>query len=299
MTGWPKFSRGGYEIFVDDTGTEWTFDRDAPPSASDFEGLHKAKLMRVTGILDWAIKGDGFGAMPYYGAGLLADFLFPDFDEELLDGVMALWKESKFDPNKKLKSDAYRGTQAHQLYQHLCQGETELLGQTSAVIGGEILPAWWIRGQDGLEVIATEYDAGVCEAYHDVFQHFDPGETLSEVKVYWTEHPIQECPDEVCQHGFAGTLDQLIPAERIMADMKTNKGDARWAAYPQMAMYGRAALQRGLIDGPIEKQIVVIPRPTPGEDGKMYELFDDKFVGDEIVDPVLEIYKQRRAWGPR
>jgi hypothetical protein len=79
-----------------------------------------------------------------------------------------------------------------------------------------------------------------------------------------------------------------------MIDMKTNKGDARWAAYPQMAMYGRAALQRGLIDGPIEKQIVVIPRPDGG-----YDNFDDRFAGDEIVDPILEIYKQRRAWGPK
>jgi hypothetical protein len=66
-----------------------------------------------------------------------------------------------------------------------------------------------------------------------------------------------------------------------------------------MAMYGRAALQRGLIDEPIEKQLVVIPRPTPNEDGKMYDIFDDRFVGDEVVDPILELYKIRRAWGPR
>lgn len=284
MTDWPAFKRGGYTLAEDGTSVN-PKDEDAPPV--------RARLMRVTGILDWSIKGDGFGAMAYYGGDLITRFLMPELDDEERDGVLELWKESEWDPNKKLKRDAYRGTQAHMLYQELCQGETEV-DSYAPQFGG-----YFIKGKDGLKVLALEYDAGVCEVWYDIFRHFPPGETLSEVKVYWTEHPIPDCPDEVCQHGYAGTLDQLIPHERIMLDVKTNKGDARWAAYPQMAMYGRAALQMGLIDGPIEKQIVVIPRPEPGKDGKRYELFDEKFVDDSIVDPILEIYKQRRTWGPR
>jgi len=294
VTAWPSFTRGGYEIFVDDDGAEVELDPDPVVANDGRDDLHRARLMRVTGILDWAIKGDGFGAMAYYGGGLFAEFMLElaDLSEEEFDGVMQLWKESYWDPNKKLRRDSYRGTQAHMLFEHLCQGETELVGPADvpqfALPGG----AWWIRGQDGLLVVATGYDAGACKAYAEIFRHFDPSEILSEQRVYWTEHPIQECEDEVCQHGYAGKLDALV--QRTMVDVKTNKGDARWAAYPQMAMYGRAALQRGLIDAPIEKQIVVIPRP----DGD-YEMFDEQFVGDEIVDPILEIYKQRRAWGPK
>jgi hypothetical protein len=66
-----------------------------------------------------------------------------------------------------------------------------------------------------------------------------------------------------------------------------------------MAFYGKAAEQMGLIDGPIEKQIVIIPRPRPNEEGKMYDLYDDKFVDSGIVAPILELYRYRRAWGPR
>ena len=282
MTDWPKFARGGYTL--DESGEFIGHDDEA-------DAVVRARLMRVTGILDWSIKGDGFGAMAYYGGGLMLDYLLDGFEDEVREGVMATWKESYWDPNRKLKRDAYRGTQAHMLFQHLCQGETELLGPADPIHINEI-GGWWIKGEDGLTVLATEYDAGACKAYHEIFQHFDPSEIRSEQRVYWTEHPIPECPDEVCQHGYAGTLDALIG--RVMIDMKTNKGDARWAAYPQMAMYGRAALQRGLIDGPIEKQIVVIPRPDGG-----YDNFDDRFAGDEIVDPILEIYKQRRAWGPK
>lgn len=285
MTDWPAFTRGGYTL---DKYGNFLDKQDIEDGA-----VVRARLMRVTGILDWSIKGDGFGAMPYYGGGLLASFLFPDLDEDEREGVLELWKESEWDPNKKLKADAYRGTKAHILYQQLCQGEAHI-DSYAPQFGG-----YFVRDANGMRGLALDYEAGVCEVYHDIFQHFPPGETLSEVKVHWTEHPIDECPEEVCQHGYAGTLDQLLPIDRIMLDVKTNKGDARWAAYPQMAMYGRAALQMGLIDRPIEKQIVVIPRPEPGEDGKRYQIFDDKFVGDEIVDPVLELYKLRRAWGPR
>lgn len=287
MTDWPAFKRGGY--LLDEAGNFLENSEDVKP---------RARLMRVTGILDWAIKGDGFGAMAYYGGGLMLDYMLDGFTENVKGGVLETWKESYWDPNRKLKRDAYRGTQAHMLYEQLCQGKAELVGPVLDVLG-EPTNNYWVKGTDGLTLIAEQYEAGVCQVYDEVFRHFDPGETLSEVKVHWTEHPIADCPDEVCQHGYAGTLDQLIPAERIMADVKTNKGEARWAAYPQMAMYGRAALQMGLIDGPIEKQIVVIPRPEPNEDGKMYDLYDDKFVGDEVVDPVLELYKLRRAWGPR
>ncbi len=272
MSEWPKFKRGGYEFHAD---------------PEDEESPVIARLMRVTGILDWAIKGDGFGAMAYYGGNLFRDFLLEGEDDELRDGVTELWKESHWDPNRKLKRDAYRGTMAHRLFEQLCQGEAELVGP---VVGRD--DAWWVKGPDGLTLIVEEYEAGVAKAYDEVFKHFDPAEIMNETRVHWTEHPIAKCPDEVCQHGYAGTLDGMVG--RTILDMKTNKGDARWSAYPQMALYARAALQMGLIVEPVTKQIVVIPRP----DGD-YDMFDDKFVDDGIVDPILELYKYRRAWGPR
>ncbi len=257
----------------------------------------KAFLTRVTTILDWTIKGDGFGAMPYYGAGLLAQFLFDDLDEEAREGVMELWKQSEFDPNKTLRRRADEGSQAHKLFEHLCQGAAVLMSDE---------PPWRVTYEQQmyfeiegikevpLDFIAAEYDAGACAAYHELFQYLDPGELLSEQRVYWTEHPIHECPDDICTHGFAGTADAIMPLHRVMGDMKTNKGDARWSAYPQMAMYGLAAEQMGLIHGPIVKQIVIIPRP----DGT-FDIFDDKFVGTEIVPLILELYRIRKAWGPK
>jgi hypothetical protein len=268
---WPKLTRGGYELEVNE---------------------HPARLVRVTTVLEWTIKGDGFGAMSYFGGGLFANFLFPDLDDEEREGVLAVWKESAWDPNRKLKADGMRGQQAHTLFERLCQHKVELLGQSDAL--GDDYALWNLRHPDGKEFLVEGYDAGVCKAYHEIFQHLDPEELMSETRVHWTEHPIDECPDEVCNHGFAGTFDALWPSERVMLDMKTHKGEARWSAFPQMAMYGLAAEQMGLIDGPIEKQIVVIPRP----DGE-YEMYDDKFVDDGIVAPILELYRYRRAWGPR
>jgi hypothetical protein len=269
------------------------------------ESGKRAFLDRVTTILEWTIKGDGFGAMPYYGAGLLMDFLLPELDEEEKDGVMELWKQSPHSPYQTLKEAANRGTAAHKLQQHLIEGV--------AILESDSAP-WLVRydrqkwaeleerpEKDApMDFVATSYEAGACEMYFDLFQHFEVGtELLSERRVYYTDHPIDECEDEICTHGYAGTLDSLWVPFRTMGDTKTNKGEARWSAYPQMAFYGKAALQRGLIDGPIEKQIVTIPRPELNEDGKMYDIYDERFLSDVVVDPIRILYKERRAWGPK
>lgn len=257
----------------------------------------RAFLDRVTTVLDWTIKGDGFGAMPYYGAGLFSQFLFDGYlDEEERDGLMELWKKSSFSPYATLKAAADRGTAAHALHEHLILGIATLESDE---------PPWrvrydaerWAAHEERPEkdapmpFVASEYDAGSCKLFHEITQHFD---VQSETRVWYTDHPIDDCPDEICTHGYAGTLDGLVVDELLMFDMKTNKGDARWSAYPQMAFYGRAALQRGLIPAPIERQVVAIPRP----DGD-YELFTDKFVDEGIVDPIRALYKYRRAWGPK
>jgi hypothetical protein len=280
------------------------------PSRSQYEitspSGKAAHLTRVTTILNWVIEGDGFGAMPYYGAGLFANFLFPDLDDEERDGVIAVWKESEWEPNRVLRATSKRGEQAHKLYEHLCRGVATVdldpaVGMWYVRYDAEAWSEYEDAPVEGvpLDFYATEYDAGVCEAYHEVFQHLDPHEIISESRVHWTEHEIDDCPDEICTHGYAGTLDSLLPDDRIMIDCKTNKGEARWKAYPQMSFYGKAAEQMGLISGPIEKQIVFIPRPTPNEKGKMYDLYDDKFVDTGIVQPILDLYRYRRAWGPR
>jgi hypothetical protein len=269
------------------------------------ESGKKAFLDRVTTVLDWTIKGDGFGAMPYYGAGLLLDFLLPELDSEEHDGVMELWKQSPHSPYATLKAAQGRGQSAHTLQQHLIEG-VATLESDAAPWRVRYDSAKWAEFEEKpekdspMDFVAAEYDAGACELYFDLFQHFEVGtEVLSEQRVFYTDHPIDECPDEVCTHGYAGTLDSLWPPFLTMGDTKTNKGDARWSAYPQMAFYGKAALQRGLIDAPIEKQIVTIPRPVPNDEGKMYDVFDDKFVDTDIVDPIRILYKYRRAWGPK
>jgi hypothetical protein len=277
------------------------------PSRSQYEirldSGKLAHLTRVTTILDWTIKGDGFGAMAYYGGGLFSKFLFPDLDDEAREGVVQLWKESEHDPNRTLRETSKRGGKAHKLFEHLCQG-VAVLQTTEAPWRVEYLEERYMEAENELlapeDFIATEYDAGVCKVFHELFQHLDINEMLSETRVYYIDHEdevgkgIDDCPDDICTHGYAGTLDGLIPQYYVMLDMKTNKGDARWSAYPQMAFYGKAAEQRGLIDGPIQKQMVVIPRP----DGE-YELFDDKFVDTGIVQPILDLYRYRRAWGPK
>lgn len=264
------------------------------------ESGKRAFLDRVTTVLNWTIKGDGFSAMPYYGAGLLLDFLLPDCDKEVKDGVAQLWKFSEHSPSAVLKQAQERGTSAHALQQHLIEGGA-VLESDSPPWHVRYVPERWAEVEERsieecpFDFVAESYDAGACKAYHELFQHFTLGEELlSERRVYWTEHPIDDCPDEICTHGYAGTLDALWPTFLTMGDTKTNKGDARWAAYPQMAFYGRAALQRGLIAAPIERQIVIIPRV----DGEV-DLFEDKFVDDEIVDAIRVLYRIRRAWGPQ
>lgn len=272
----------------------------AKPKSSQYEitseSGKRAFLDRVTTVLDWTIKGDGFGAMPYYGANLLLDFLLPDCDQEVKDGVAQLWKGSPHSPYARLKEAADRGEAAHTLHEHLILGIAVLTTEG---------PPWrvhyyrekWATHEERpveeapMDFVAVEYDAGTCKLYHEVTRFFD---VVSEQRVFYTDHDIDDCPDEICTHGYAGTLDGLVVDELLMFDMKSNKGDARWAAYPQMAFYGRAALQRGLIPAPIQRQVVAIPRP----DGE-YEIFNDKFVDEGIVDPIRALYKYRRAWGPK
>jgi len=265
----------------------------APPSRGgyvieDEESGKYAKLARVTSILEVVFK-EAFGAMSYYGGRLALEYMAErdEVDDDIED-LYTAWKSSPFDPNKSLRAASKRGTAAHKLFEDLCQRRAHITGFTepgeNPIIRYE---------NDEPSIVATEYDKGAAMAYHDLFQHLTAEEMWSEYRVHWTEHPITECPDEVCTHGYAGTADVVIPPITL-GDMKTNKGDARYSASIQMAMYSRA-IEQMHPDIKIQRHFVVIPRP----DGT-YDLFDDpkQFVDSSVVDAVMTLYKTRKAWGP-
>lgn len=252
------------------------------------EGGKYARLDRVTTILSVVFK-EAFGAMSYYGGRLALEFMAEqDEVDEDIEAWYTAWKKSKYDPNKALKAAAARGTAAHKLFEDLCQRRAKITGYTEP--GSNPI----IRYEnDEPSIIATEYDKGAAMAYHEMFQHLSAEEMWSEKRVHWTEHPIPECPDEVCTHGYAGTADIVIPPITL-GDVKTNKGENRYAASVQLAMYARA-LEQMYPDLLIQRHFVVIPRP----DGT-YDLYDDpkQFISSDVVDSVLELYKTRKAWGP-
>lgn len=263
------------------------------PSKGGYEiehGEKKAKLARVTSILEVVFK-EAFGAMSYYGGKLAlewvtnSDMLAEPAD---LEALYAAWKASPSDPNKTLRRAGSRGTAAHKLFEDLCQRRAVI----EKVLEDDGYYITYPNGED-TDFVAVGYDAGAAAAYVDLFQHLDEGEIQSEVRVHWTEHPIAECPDDVCTHGYAGTADVIMPPDTI-GDVKTNKGDARYSASVQMAMYALAWEQMNP-GTQIDRHFVLIPRP----DGT-YEMFDDpkKFVSSAVVPAVLELYRARKEWGP-
>ena len=249
-----------------------------------------ARLARVTTILEVVFK-EAFGAMSYYGGRLALEWAAEEVvsgDETLTpDYLYTAWKASPFDPNKSLRAAAKRGTAAHKLFEDLCQRRATITGYAEP--GHNPI----IRRGDDPSFVAVDYDKGAATAYVDMFQHLDAEEMLSEVRVHWTEHPIPECPDEICTHGWAGTSDIIIPPI-TMGDMKTNKGENRYSASVQLALYSLAweQMNPGV---KIERHFVVIPRP----DGT-YDLYDDEkqFVPSEVALDVYSLYLTRKAWGP-
>jgi hypothetical protein len=250
----------------------------------------KAKLTRVTTALDWVIK-EGFGGMSYYGGKLFARFL-ADSDEEF-EQFYVSWKQSEFDPNRTLRERATRGTAAHELFEKLLKGEA------TAVREGD---DYFVGLEDDIPFLAVGFDRGVVEAFLDVYAaDTTPVEDpLSEVRLWWTEHPIDECPAPdkkgFCTHGFSGTCDVYFPHWAI-DDLKTHKSGYRWSEYLQMALYSLAAQQ--LYGADITRQRIVLAHDEPGEDGKFFEVQDDRFLSADAGRLIWDLFKYRKDWGPK
>ena len=247
-----------------------------------------ARLARVTTILEVVFK-EAFGAMSYYGGRLALEYMAErdEVDDDIED-LYTAWKASPFDPNKTLRAASKRGTAAHKLFEDLCQRRATITGYAEP--GHNPI----IRRGDDPSFVAVDYDKGAAMAYVDMFQHLDAEEMLSEVKLYWTEHPIPECPDEICTHGWAGTADIIIPPFTL-GDMKTNKGENRYSASVQMALYALAWEQMNPDADMIKRHFVIIPRP----DGT-YDLYDDpkQFIPSGVALDVYSLYLTRKEWGP-
>lgn len=249
----------------------------------------KAKLTRVTTALDWVVK-EGFGGMSYYGGKLFAQFLAES--EEESEQFYTAWKQSEFDPNRTLRARADRGTAAHALFEKLLKGEALALDNGDEI--GIVIP-------DDISFVAAGFDRGVAEAYLEVYSETPAKPApLSEVRLYWTEHPIDDCaePDKkgFCTHGFSGTCDVYFPHWAI-DDLKTHKTGYRWSEYLQMALYSLAAQQ--LYGADITRQRIILAHDEPGEDGKYYEVQDDRFLSADAGRLLWELFKLRRAWGPK
>jgi hypothetical protein len=248
----------------------------------------EAHLGRVTTMLDW-VYGEGKSGMGYWGAQQMGHYLLDDYlDEEEWEGVYALWKKSTYDLNTIMKTKAGVGKQAHKLFEDLCQKRATIIKP----VGKE----WLVATPDGFEVIMQGYDAGICKAYDELFRHLDDGELMSEHPVYYTLHPIDDCADEVCTHGWCGTLDAVLPLHGIMGDVKTHKPPERYGDFRQMSMYSAAWEQMHPDLPPITAQWVLIPLP----DGR-YHLADqpERFVPASAALGTYQAYLERRAWGPK
>lgn len=257
----------------------------------------KAKLDRVTTALDWVLK-DADGAMAYYGGKLFAKWLGDD-DVEWVEHYEA-WKASDYDPNTVLRARADEGTSAHTLFGNLLEGKVTLEDR-----GG----TWWVIAQtdEDMDFPALGYDLGVVQAYLEVYAEID-GQAqlktdmpLSEVRLYWTEHPIDDCPKHDskgrCTHGFSGTCDVYFPHWGL-DDLKTHIPGYRFSEWCQMAMYSLAAQQ--LYGAEITRQRIIIAHDFPDEEtGKYYEVQDDRFLDPDAALLLWELFKLRKAWGPR
>jgi hypothetical protein len=253
------------------------------------ESGKEAHLPRATTMLDW-VYGEGKGGMGYWGAQQMSHYLLEsaELDDGAWEGVYQLWKGSSYDLNTIMRAKADIGTEAHKLFENLCQGKAELLRPHGK--------DWWIRGVDGFEVITSGYDSGVCKAYDEIFRQFDPSELISERRVHYTLHPIDDCEDEVCTHGWCGTLDAVMPNHGIMGDVKTHKPPERYSDFCQMSLYSAAWEQENPDLPKIKAQWVLMPLP----DGNYY-LADqqERFMPASMAEDIYTAYLRRRAWGPK
>lgn len=247
----------------------------------------KAKLTRVTTALDWVL-GDGKSAMAYYGGKQFAKWLGESEDD--WEEHYVAWKASDFDPNKTLRRRGKEGTSSHTLFQGLIEGTIELEGPDH---DGD----YFFAAKDDIPFLARGFDRGVVELYVNVYRD-DPRRVECEKRLYWTEHPIDDCPDEVCTHGFSGTCDVFFPLNQI-DDLKTHVPGYRFSEWQQMSMYALAAeqMEPGWV---CERQRIVIAHDTPDEEtGLYYEVQDDRFLPSEAALSFWELYKWRKNWGPK
>lgn len=254
-----------------------------------------AKLDRVTGCIDWVL-GDGKGAMSYYGGKLFAKWL-GDSEEEWREHYDA-WKASDFDPNKTLRRRGKEGTASHTLFQGLIEGAVELEGPDHE---GD----YFFAAKGDIPFIAKGFDRGVIELYLNVYRPVLLGGASIECekRLYWTEHPIDFCPDldkqGRCTHGFSGTCDVLWPNVPAIDDLKTHVPGYRFSEWIQMGMYS-AAYEQMYPGKAIKRQRIVIAHDEPDEEtGLYYEVQDDRFVNPETALLFYQLFKARRLWGPK
>lgn len=255
---------------------------------------NKAKLTRVTTSLDWVL-GDGKSAMAYYGGKQFAKWL-GESEEEWMSHYEG-WKASDFDPNKTLRRRGKEGTASHTLFQGFLEG-------TSSIHLDAENDRFWIDNGTDEPFVAVGFDRGVVELFINVYQPIVLGgaKLETEKRLYWTEHPIDDCTDHDkqgrCTHGFSGTCDVFWPENQI-DDLKTHVPGYRFSEWMQMAMYGLAAEQM-FPDWECDRQRVVIAHDTPDEEtGLYYEVQDDRFLPTSAVQPFWELYKMRKDWGPK
>lgn len=255
-----------------------------------------AKLTRVTTALDWVL-GDGKSAMAYYGGKQFAKWL-GDSEQEWQDHYDA-WKTSDYDPNKTLRRRGKEGTASHQLFEDLLTGRITYEGPDHE---GD----YFFAAKDDIPFIAVGFDRGVIELYRNIYEPVVASGRISvetEKRLYWTEHPIDDCtdPDKQgrCTHGFSGTCDVFFPDHSEIDDLKTHVPGYRFSEWMQMSMYALAAEQMDP-GWRCTKQRIVIAHDIPDEEtGLYYEVQDDRFLPSSAALPFWELYKMRQAWGPK
>lgn len=237
---------------------------------------HPCKLNRVTRIIN-KVTGESKGGMSYWGAKLAIRWSAEVF-EDVFDEMYTAFKASPYDPNKTKKARGKEGTAAHKVFEHLLSGTS----WAEVDINGDV----WIEDEDSPAWLAEKYDLGVARAFLDVFSHLDREEVRSEIRLRWFAegHP-DECPDDICTHGYAGTADFVIPVLNVLGDLKTHTGPARFPDMLQTAFYTRAYHQM-YPDDLIDHHLILLAR----EDGT-YEDFHG-FVSEKAVEHALGLYEE-------
>ena len=254
-----------------------------------------ARLTRVTTALDWVL-GDGKSAMAYYGGKQFAKWLADEegvLDDNEWEMFYTDWKSSEYDPNRTLRRRGKEGTAAHTLFQQLLEGKMEVEGPDHE---GD----YFIALPDDIPFIARGFDRGVVELYLNVFlPTIQAGADVEcEKRLYWTEHPIDECKAEVCTHGFSGTCDVYWIGNAI-DDLKSHVPGYRFSEWMQMAMYGLAAEQMDDVWKCDQQRIVIAHDEPDPETGLYYEVQDDRHIPTSAVPAFWELYKTRKEWGPK